>query len=52
MLALLIDHSPLFVAGELALGLSFALFIRALVAAIADRASEVHQLGEARHFRR
>ena len=39
MLALFIDHRPMFVAGEIALGLSLALFIRASVAAIADRAS-------------
>ena len=49
MLALFLDHPPMFVAGEIALGLSLALFIRALVAAIADRASELAQLREARH---
>ncbi len=33
MLALFLDHSPLFVAGEIAIGLSLALFIGAFVAA-------------------
>jgi hypothetical protein len=51
MLALFLDHPPMFVAGEIALVVSLALFIRASVAAIADRASEVHQSREARHFR-
>jgi hypothetical protein len=46
MLALFLDHPPMFVAGEIALGLSLAVFAVALVAAIADRASEVFQLGE------
>ena len=34
MLALFLTHSPLFVAGEIALGLSLALFIGALINAI------------------
>ena len=34
MLALLLNHSPLFVAGEIALGLSLALFIGALINAV------------------
>jgi hypothetical protein len=34
MLALFLNHSPLFAAGEIALGLSLALFIGALIAAI------------------
>ena len=33
MLALLLNHSPMFVAGEMALGLSLALFVGALIAA-------------------
>jgi hypothetical protein len=41
MLALFLNHPPLFVAGEIALGLSLALFIGALIAAIGKRASEV-----------
>jgi hypothetical protein len=52
MLALFIDHPPMFVAGEIALGLSLALFIRASVAAIADRASEIRPSRAARHFQR
>jgi hypothetical protein len=51
MLALFLDHPPMFVAGELALGLSLAVFVRASLAAIADRESEI-QLRETRHFRR
>jgi hypothetical protein len=34
MLALFLNHSPLFVAGEIALGLSLALLIGALINAI------------------
>lgn len=34
MFALFLNHSPLFVAGEIALGLSLALFIGALIDAI------------------
>jgi hypothetical protein len=49
MLALFLDHPPMFVAGEIALGLSLAVFIVTLVAAIADRASEVLQLREGSH---
>jgi hypothetical protein len=41
MLALFLNHSPIFVAGEIALGLSLALFICALIAAIGNRASGV-----------
>ena len=52
MLSLLVDHPPMFVAGEIALGLSLALFIRASVVAIADRASEGHRSRETRHFQR
>jgi hypothetical protein len=48
MLALFLDHPPMFVAGEIALGLSLALFFGALVVAIADRASEA-QLRKAAH---
>ena len=49
MLALFLDHPPMFVAGEIALGLSLAVFVVTLVAAIADRASEVLQLRESTH---
>jgi hypothetical protein len=41
MLALFLNHPPLFVAGEIALGLSLVLFICALIAAIGNRGSEV-----------
>jgi hypothetical protein len=34
MLALFLDHPPVFVAGEIALGLSIALFIGAFVTTI------------------
>jgi hypothetical protein len=46
MLALQLDHPPMAFAGEIALGLVLALFIGALVVAIADRASELSQLRE------
>ena len=46
MLALFLHHPPMFVAGEIALGLSLAVFVVTLIAAIADRASEVLQLRE------
>ena len=49
MLALFLDHPPMFVAGEIALGLSLAVFVVTLIAAIADRASEVLQLREVSH---
>ena len=49
MLALLLNHPPMFVAGEIALGLSLALFVGALIAATVDRASEISQLREAGH---
>ncbi len=52
MLALFLDHSPLFVAGEIAMGLSLALFIGAFVAARAPDRAEIHQLRERRHFQR
>jgi hypothetical protein len=48
MLALLPDHSAVFIAGEIELGLAFALFIGAQVVAIADRVPELSQLREAR----
>jgi hypothetical protein len=38
MLALFLSNSPLFVAGEIALGLSLVLFVGALIAAIGSRA--------------
>ena len=50
MLALFLDHSPLFVAGEIAIGLSLALFIGAFVAARAPGRAEIRQLREGRHF--
>ena len=40
MLALFLSNSPLFVAGEIALGLSQVLFVGALIAAIGNRASD------------
>ena len=43
MLALFLNHPPMFVAGEIALCLSLALFIGALIAAIVRRASEICQ---------
>jgi hypothetical protein len=46
MLALFLNHPPLFVAGEIALGVSLALFVGALIAAIVRRASEISQLRE------
>ena len=49
MLALFLDHPPMFVAGEIALALSLAVFVVTLIAAIADRASEVLQLREGSH---
>jgi hypothetical protein len=51
MLALFLDHPPLFVAGEMALGLSLALFIRASIAAVTDRATVVPQSREAPVYR-
>jgi hypothetical protein len=47
MLALFLKHSPIFVAGEIALGLSLVLFVGALIAAIGGRASKVSQLRDA-----
>jgi hypothetical protein len=41
MLALLLNHSPMFVAGEIALGLSLVLFVAALIAALGGRGSGV-----------
>src|SRR5580704_9938303 len=49
MLALFLNHPPIFVAGEIALCLSLALFVGALIAAIVSRASEISQLREAGH---
>jgi hypothetical protein len=40
MLSLFLSNSPLFVAGEIALGLSLVLFVGALIAAIGHRASD------------
>jgi hypothetical protein len=47
MLALFLNHPPLFVAGEIALGLSLASFVGALIATTARRASEIAQVREA-----
>jgi hypothetical protein len=47
MLALFLNHPPMFVTGEIALCLSLALFVGALIAAIVRRASEIFQLREA-----
>jgi hypothetical protein len=47
MLALFPNHPPLFVAGEIALGLSLTLFVGALIAATVRRASEISQVREA-----
>jgi hypothetical protein len=47
MLALFINHPPLFVAGEIALGLSLTLFVGALIAATVRGASEISQVREA-----
>jgi len=49
MLALFLNHPPLFVAGEIALGLSLALFVGTLITAIGDGASEISQVREADH---
>jgi hypothetical protein len=46
MFALFINHPPMFVAGEIALGLSLALFFGALIASIGDGASKISQLRE------
>ena len=47
MLALFLNHPPMFVAGEIALGLSLALFVGALIAATVRGASEISQVREA-----
>jgi hypothetical protein len=49
MLALFLNHPPMFVTGEIALCLSLALFVGALIAAIVRRASEISLLREAGH---
>jgi hypothetical protein len=49
MLALFLNHSPLFVAGEIALGLSLALFVGALIVATVRSASEISQVSGADH---
>ena len=49
MLALFLNHPPLFVAGEIALSLSLALFVGALIAATVRRASEIAQVSGAGH---
>jgi len=49
MLALFLNHSPMFVAGEVALGLSLALFFGALMAALSEKASSVSRSSDAGH---
>jgi hypothetical protein len=49
MLALFLNHPPMFVTGEIALCLSLALFVGALIAAIVRKAFEISQLREAGH---
>jgi hypothetical protein len=49
MLALFLDHPPLFVGSEIALGLSLALFAGALIAAVIRGAPRISQLREAGH---
>jgi molybdopterin converting factor small subunit len=49
MLALFLNHPPMFVAGAIALCLSLALFVGALIAATVRRASEISQLREVDH---
>ena len=41
MFALFLNHSPISVAGEIALGLSLVLFIGAIIAAIGGKASKI-----------
>jgi hypothetical protein len=49
MLALFLDHPPLFVAGEIALGLSLALFVGALIAAVIRGVPGISHLREPGH---
>jgi hypothetical protein len=49
MLALFLNHPPLFVAGEIALGLSLALFVGALIAAVIRGVPGISQLREPGH---
>jgi hypothetical protein len=49
MLALFLNHPPLFVAGEVALGLSLALFAGALITTAIRGAPRISQLREADH---
>ncbi len=49
MLALLLNHPPMFVAGEIVLGLSLVLFLGALITAIGGGASKISQLREVGH---
>ena len=49
MLALFLNHPPLFVAGEIALGLSLALFIGTLIAAVIRGVPGISQLREPGH---
>jgi hypothetical protein len=50
MLPLFLNHPPLFVAGEVALGLSLALFAGALIAAIIRGVPGISQLREPSHL--
>ena len=49
MLALFLNHPPLFVAGEIALGLSLALFVGALIAAVIRGVPRISELREPGH---
>jgi hypothetical protein len=49
MLALFLNHPPLFVAGEIALSLSLALFVAALIAAVIRGAPRISPLRESGH---
>jgi hypothetical protein len=49
MLALFLNHPPLFVAGEIVLGLSLALFVGALIASTVRGAPGISQSREAGH---
>jgi hypothetical protein len=50
MLALFLNHPPLFVAGEIALGLSLALFVGALIPAVIRGVPRISRLREPGHL--
>ena len=50
MLALFLNHPPLFVAGEIALGLSLALFVGALIDAVIRGVPGISHLRESGHL--